>query len=321
MPFKTAILAICLILAGVNTAYAQDAPANPGETPAPASADPISRPNEIIFSGKLYSPVKLSAILPFTAQILDVPAQIGEQVKEDQVLAKYEIPLETIMDEKKQLSLASIKELEYKQAAAEQEISRLSAKEKETRAMIAKNMATKEALNQTIKDIGVRQKEKASYAEQLALARSVLKDRLELAEDRFGKKVTPDDLPKTGVVKAPANGVVLWMNPDLRAGVKMGKDTELFQIGSMDPMIIRAQVHEIEAQKLTQGDIAKVTFDAIPGREFTASVSRIPWSPMPAALQQPSYYEIELTIPNPDMTLKEGLKGEVTVLPQHKPGN
>jgi membrane fusion protein, macrolide-specific efflux system len=60
---------------------------------------------------------------------------------------------------------------------------------------------------------------------------------------------------------------------------------------------------------------AEVTFDSLPGKKYVASVSRIPWAPMPAALQQPSYYEIELTIPNPELELKEGLKGQITIAP------
>lgn len=314
MVFKTAMLAICFALASVTPAYAQDA--GTAAPPAEPSAPAVTRPTEIIFSGKLYSPVKLRALLPFTAQVTSVDVGIGQTVKEDQVLAKYEIPLETSMEEKKNISLASIKKLEFDLASCEFELTKLAAKSRELKAMIAKNMATKEALSQNVKDIAVRQKQKASITEELALARTVLKDRMALAEERFGKAVTPGNIPLEGVVKSPADGVVLWMNPDLREGVKLSRDAELFQVGTLDPMIIRAQVHEIEAQKLTQGDIAKVVFDAIPGREFTASVSRIPWSPMPAALQQPSYYEIELTIPNPEMILKEGLKGQVTVLPQ-----
>jgi multidrug resistance efflux pump len=112
------------------------------------------------------------------------------------------------------------------------------------------------------------------------------------------------------------DGYVLWINPDLRKGVKLNRDTDLFQVGILDPIVIRAQVHEIEAVRLKLGDKAKVTFDSMPGKEFTATVSRIPWAPLPTSLQQPSYYEIELTLPNPDMSLKEGLKGTVTIVPK-----
>ncbi len=321
MRFWFAALAVCLALC-VSPARAQDAPKAPkapdaSDAPPAAAAD--YRPSEIMFSGKLYSPVKLSVLMPYTSQVLSLDVRIGQEVAEDQVLLTYKIPLQTRMEEKSNLSVAGIKELEYKLAAAENEITRLSAKSKELNAMVKKNMASKEALSQNQKDIQVHRKERRSILEKLALARSVLKDRLALAEEYFGKDVNPGDVPETGVVKAPASGYILWMNPELREGVKLAKESELFQVGSINPMIIRAQVHEIEAQKLTEGDIAKVTFDSTPGREFTASVSRIPWAPMPAALQQPSYYEVELIIPNPDLILKEGLKGQVTVLPQKQP--
>ena len=96
---------------------------------------------------------------------------------------------------------------------------------------------------------------------------------------------------------------------------KLAKEAELFQVGTLDPMIIRAQVHEIEAQKLKENMAATVTFDSIPGKKYAASVSRIPWAPIPAALQQPSYYDVELTIPNPSLELKEGLKGQIIIQP------
>lgn len=312
---RLAALALCLVLACPAGTGAQ--PTQPAAQPAAKSqaGQDAFRPADIVFSGKLYSPVKLGVPLPFTAQITQVRAQIGQEVKKGDVLARYEIPLETRMEEKNKLSPASIKELEYKQAAAEKEIERLTAKGRELEAMSQKNMASQQSIQQNAREIEVFRKEKTAVLEQLSLARDILKDRMELAEDRFGKDVTPGQVPKEGLIKATASGYILWMNPDLRDGVKLPKEAELFQVGNLNPMIIRAQVHEIEAQKLNTGDLAKVVFDSLPGREFTASVSRIPWAPMPAGLQQPSYYEIELTIPNPDLILKEGLKGQVTVLP------
>ena len=109
---------------------------------------------------------------------------------------------------------------------------------------------------------------------------------------------------------------MLWLNPALRSGVILPRETELIQVGTINPMTIRAQVHEIEAFKIKEGDTASVSFDAFPGKKYSATVSRIPWAPIPAALQQPSYYEIELTIDNPALEFKEGLKVQVTIQPR-----
>lgn len=313
MILRAALLAAGIVLAGTCAAQAQ-APAAPA--PQAETAERASfRPADISFSGKLYSPVKLSVFLPYNAKILTLSGQIGQKVKRGDVLASYEIPLETRMDEKTKLSPASIKDFEHKLALADKEIDRLSAKSRELEAMSQRNMASQQAMTMNAKEIEVFRKEKAAVSEQLALTRDLLNDRVELAEDHFGKGAGVGKVPKDGIIKSPTDGFVMWMNPELRAGVKMAKEAELFQVGSLNPMIIRAQVHEIEAQKLKEGQAATVTFDSIPGKKFSASVSRIPWAPMPAALQQPSYYEIELTIPNPDAELKEGLKGQITIQP------
>lgn len=313
MILRAALLAAGIVLAGTCAAQAQ-APAAPA--PQAETAERASfRPADISFSGKLYSPVKLSVFLPYNAKILTLSGQIGQKVKRGDVLASYEIPLETRMDEKTKLSPASIKDFEHKLALADKEIDRLSAKSRELEAMSQRNMASQQAMTMNAKEIEVFRKEKAAVSEQLALTRDLLNDRVELAEDHFGKGAGVGKVPKDGIIKSPTDGFVMWMNPELRAGVKMAKEAELFQVGSLNPMIIRAQVHEIEAQKLKEGQAATVTFDSIPGKKFAASVSRIPWAPMPAALQQPSYYEIELTIPNPDAELKEGLKGQITIQP------
>ena len=311
--FASLAAAGCLVAAAVFPCAAQDKPA------APAAGQPATqasfRPTEINFSGKLYSPVKLSVFLPYNAKITTLSGHIGQKVKKNEVLATYEIPLETRMDEKTKLSPANIKELEHKLAEADKEIDRLTAKSKELAAMSQRNMASQQSITMNAKEIEVFRKDKVSITEQLALTRELLNDRVELAEDHFGKGAGIGKVPKEGIIKAPIDGFVMWMNPELRSGVKLAKEAELFQVGTLDPMIIRAQVHEIEAQKLKENMAATVTFDSIPGKKYAASVSRIPWAPIPAALQQPSYYDVELTIPNPGLELKEGLKGQIIIQP------
>jgi len=316
MKLCVAFLAAGLVLAGSLAATAEDKAPAPAAGGQPETAERASfRPTDITFSGKLYSPVKLSVYLPFYSRMVTVSGQIGQKVKRGDILATYEIPLETRMDEKTKLSAANIKDLEYKLAMNDKEIDKFTAKGRELEAMSQHNMASQQALTMNAKEIEVFRKEKIAINEQLSLARDLLSDKVELAEERFGKGAGVGKAPKDGIIKAPADGYIMWMHPELRAGVKLAREAELFQVGSINPMIIRAQVHEIEAQKLKEGQTADVTFDSLPGKKFTATVSRIPWSPLPAALQQPSYYEIELTIPNPDLVLKEGLKGQITVQP------
>jgi multidrug efflux pump subunit AcrA (membrane-fusion protein) len=271
---------------------------------------------EIIFAGKLYSPMKLSVQLPYTAQIVALSAKIGQKVKKDEVLATFEIPLETRMSEKRSLSLAAVKTLEHELSTANRDIDKLKMKRKELEVMEKQNMATSQALALNSQEMEVLQKSRVALQEKLTVEKELAQQRLQLARDRFGPKADFDHLPKEGIVKSPVEGYVLWINPELRPGVKLARETDLFQVGVLDPILIRAQVHEIEALRLNLGDQAKVAFDSMPGKTFTATVSRIPWAPLPTALQQPSYYEIELTLPNADYALKEGLKAQVTIIPK-----
>ena len=93
-PLVALLIAGCLCL-GVLPAKAQDKAPNAPVT----SANPAEsfRSSEITFFGKLYSPLKLSVFLPYTAKIASLTAQIGHKVKRGDILATYEIPLDVRM--------------------------------------------------------------------------------------------------------------------------------------------------------------------------------------------------------------------------------
>jgi len=315
----------CLAAAGLALALALACPAlaqdKPAQAPAAAAAPPVqaetANPLEIIFSGKLYCSPKYDVTIPYAATITAMRVDLGKKVKYDEVIAEYEIPFEIRIDEKKKLAQAGIKELESKMAQTSRELDQLRSKRKELETLRAQKMASDQALVANAEDIEVLEKQRTSIVESLALERDLYVIQQEMARDRLGvQNATSKDVPKIGLIRAPLDGYVVWMNPDMRKDAYMMKNADLFQIGVMDPIMLRALVHEIEAQKLHVGDEAKVTFESIPGKTFRATVSRIPWAPLAATLQQPSYYEVELTMSNPDLVLKEGLKGQVVVVPK-----
>ena len=51
----------------------------------------------------------------------------------------------------------------------------------------------------------------------------------------------------------------------------------------------------------------------MPGQPFHTTISKIDFVAQPAMLQQPSFYELEMTLPNPDLRIKEGMRCDVTV--------
>jgi len=320
MKSRFILLCACALALAATGVQAQNQPGK-AQTPAPAQAKapaqaPSPTESEITFVGKLYSPLKLSVVIPYTAQITSMPATIGQRVKKGDTLATFKIPPETRMTEKRALSLVEVKELEEQLAATARDSDKLKVKRQELQVMEKQNMATSQALAQNAEDLGVLEKQRTALQEKLSVEKDLANERLSLYRERFGPSANFGNLPSEGVITAPIDGYVVLINPDLHNGAKLPGGTELFQVGTLDPMLVRAQVHEIETLRLHVNDPATVTFDSMPGKKFPATVSRIPWTPVPSPISQPSYYEIELTLPNPDASLKEGMKAEVTIIPQ-----
>jgi hypothetical protein len=172
-------------------------------------------------------------------------------------------------------------------------------------------MAPSDSLAQNEREIEVAKKKKQHIQERLRVERALAEEDRAAVEELLGSKVKHGYIPQNGALKAPIGNHVLWVHPDLREDAEFNKGTAVFSIGVMDPMLIRAHVHEIEAVQLKLGDLADFTLESIPGRKFQARVSRISWETLTPQLDRPSYYEVEFELPNPDFILREGLRGQI----------
>ena len=72
-------------------------------------------------------------------------------------------------------------------------------------------------------------------------------------------------------MSAPLDGYVVWVNPDIRVGAELKPEEPAFLIGNLDTMIIKAQVHELEAMRLQLGDQAEVQVVSLPDKKFTGA--------------------------------------------------
>jgi hypothetical protein len=89
----------------------------------------------------------------------------------------------------------------------------------------------------------------------------------------------------------------------------------------MDPMVIHAQIHESDIVNVHLGEKAEVTMESLANRAFEATVSRFSLTPLAAGVADPSYFDIEFTIPNADYVFKEGFKGEIVLQPARTAGS
>lgn len=300
-----------LFLGGQPAGAKEPAKKGKGEKAAPGETAPPTP--EVTFIGKFSSPVKRMVVLPFRGIITSLEVQAGQKVKEGEVLARYRITPEASMQLRRRLFPPQVKDLQVRLAEVERALSLAAAKRREVEELAAKKMASEQGLAQARKNWRLLAEQKQALQAQLHQEQKMVAEETEALREQMGTSLSAGQVPKKGALNAPIAGYVLFVHPSLRKGAELPEKTVAFQVGVMDPMVVKAQVHEMEALKLQVGDLAEIQPESLPGRKFEARVSRLSWVPMNPGLEQPTYYEAEFQVPNPDLTLKEGMKVRIVL--------
>jgi len=301
------MLSICLGLSLPGVGFA-------GETPVTRAATPPSNGEaEIIFNAKLFCSLKRHADLPFKGIITSLRALSGQRVEKGEILATYRLAPEARMAIQQRLAPPQISELEIRQLEMERTLVPLVNKQQELTQLVQKKLAPSQSLAQINQEIAFLRKGKATLGESLQKARQQAQEDREILSNLLGTALKSGQVPQEGSLRAPCNGYVIAVNPEMREGAELPPLPAAFQVGVMDPMLLRAQAFEIEALQVKIGQKAEVTLDALPGKKFQATVSRVAWSSIATGPEHPAYYEVELKVSNPDLDLKEGLKARVVL--------
>ncbi|MGQ9688033.1 MAG: efflux RND transporter periplasmic adaptor subunit [Desulfobaccales bacterium] len=268
---------------------------------------------ELTFTGKLLCSLKRPVILPVAGQLTSLEVQPGQKVTEGEVLGRYQLLPESIQTLRRRLSPAQIPEMRAKLAELDKNLTILKNKQKSLRELTLQKLAAPQSLEQVEQEIKALSRQRAALAEALGQAQDTRLEEEALVRKQLGVPFKSGQVPQQGVLVAPISGHVLWLHPDLRPGAELPGNTPIITVGVMDPMLLRARVHEIEALKLKVGDEADITLESLPDRKFKARVNRLPWAPMALSLEIPTYYDVEFEVPNPDLVLKEGLKATLEI--------
>ncbi|MBO4300354.1 MAG: HlyD family efflux transporter periplasmic adaptor subunit, partial [Desulfovibrio sp.] len=68
---------------------------------------------------------------------------------------------------------------------------------------------------------------------------------------------------------------------------------------------------EAEISGIKEGDAVEVEIPSLNNRKFKGTVNEISWISTDMNVSNPSYYMVEVTVPNPDLELKPGFKAVV----------
>lgn len=285
-------------------------PYGSGKDPEPP-APPIGA--ELQFTGKLFCSLKRPVILPLPGEITVLTAKPGQAVQAGEALGRYRLTPEAALAVRRRLAPPRVAELELKLAQVDKDLATLQARHRSTQTLAQEKLASRQSLAQVEGELAALNRSRNTLAQSLAQERRLAQDDRQILAKQLGASLTGGHPPGEGVLLAPMGGHVVWVHPELRVGAELKGGEPVIQVGVMDPMVLHARVHEREATQLAPDTEARVVVESLPGRTFTARLSRLPWSPQAPSLEQPSYFEAEFQLPNPDLVLREGLRATLTV--------
>ncbi len=314
------LITLCLFLRATCTparAQSGDSQAQAG-TPVEEVLTPFP---DIVLQGKLQCSLKRQVIIPFRGVITGLNVRPGQSVRKGQVLARYKLWPDIAQQLQRQVAAPQIQDLEVALANLDKALIPLEEKRAETESLVKENMAPSQGLVQIEKEIQVQKQTRKVVEERLQSERRLLAESKAYLKDMLGGSLNPLTRSGDASITAPIAGQVVSILSDLREGLELGAGAPAFIIGVMDPMAIHAQIHESDIVNVALGEKAEVTMESVANRTFEATVSRFSLTPLAPGVGDPSYYDIEFTIPNSDYVLKEGFKGEIIFQPSRTAGS
>ncbi len=111
------------------------------------------------------------------------------------------------------------------------------------------------------------------------------------------------DVVKVGNTVTPVGGVI------------QSSDSALFVVEDLDSLLVRVNVPERELAKLSVGQPAELTFDAVPNRAFKGEISLI----SPYVNAETATFGVRIKVTDDDRFLRPGMFARVAIVYERKP--
>ena len=268
---------------------------------------------EIRLTGKVVTTVTRAAPMPFNGIVDEVLVRPGDAVEQGAPLLRYHLQEEAARMLQRELITGAATEEERGQILSlRQQQTEIEAQRNKARQLVASGLGSRQASSRL----------EASYEsiqnriELLKIAidkrEKTFAARLKELEGYFGQKLDPrGDLPETLTLTSPINGYVLAVTAETSPGSLLSQGSMPVSVGQLNPVIIRVPVYEADVNSIAVDDVATVQIPSLKDKEFMATVSEISWASTDMNVGNPSYYTVELTVPNPTLELKPGFKAIV----------
>jgi RND family efflux transporter MFP subunit len=316
--------AVCLVVAimvakrvraGVPSGASEPRGDIPYAAVAPVKRETIA--NSLSIAGQFipYQNVELHAKV--AGYIRNINVDIGDHVRQGQVLAVLEIPeLVAQVAEAKAAMHHSEEEIQR----AQSDVSRAEADNVALHANAVRLVNTDKArpgliAQQELDDATAKDRSSQAQVEAAKSALGAARQQLEVAKANLQHYAALSDYAK---IVAPYNGVVTWRFSDTGALVQAGTSNTsglpVVTVAEIDLLRLRIPVPERIAAKVKIGDSADVHVQAT-GEHFTGKVARF----TNALDTSTRTMQVEIEVPNPDYRLQPGMYADVTLSANSRP--
>lgn len=266
-----------------------------------------------ILTGKVIPPVVRPAPAPFDAIIEEILVKPGDAVKKGAPLMIYRLQDEAERQVQRELTNgAGTEQLKGQVLDLEREMTNLKAERNKTRQLVSSGLGSRQALTRQEENLAAIQNRINLLRSTINKTENNFSSRLKELETYFGQPVKEGEtLPQTLVLTSPIDGHVLSVAAAMNPGQLISAGSSPIQVGQLNPVLIQIPVYESEVNTIKEGDTADVEIPSLGGKVFKGVVNEISWISSSMEVSQPSYYTVEVTVPNPDLILKPGFKAIV----------
>lgn len=266
-----------------------------------------------ILTGKVVTTVSRAVPMPFNAVVEQVLVKPGDPVEDGSALMRYKLQDEAERILQREVSNgAGTEQLKSQILDMQRQLATLSADRNKTRHLVSSGLGSRQALTRLDDNV-------TNLQERIQLTRDIIKKnennfkaRLAELSGYYGQPIKEGKaLPDILTLTSPIKGFVLSVAPALNPGQLLPAGTAPIQVGQLNPVLIQVPVYEAEINSIAIGDSADVEIPSLNHRKFKGIVNEISWISTDMNVANPSYYTVELTVPNPDLVLKPGFKAIV----------
>ena len=275
------------------------------------SADGEPTPEPVLVDGRFYCSVRRTVLFPFGGVVDEVACEVGQAVTNGQPLVRYRLFPEAAQQLCRRLNPSHVADLDLQQMQTENRLAQAIRQGEEARRLAEQQLTSPAQVDLLQRETDALRKQAEALRARAALERRLAEEDAAMLTSLLATPLPPDVTPSQVWLTAPLAGRLISIDPRVAAGAEVLQFAPAVQVGVMDPMILRAQVHERDAVRLNPGAAARITALSLPGRTFAGTLRRVFWAPAEQGLEDPAYFEIEVEVANPDLSLKEGFQGRL----------